>query len=121
MLLQEKTMHIQVNTDRNIQGSATMAAEVEEAVRGILARFSEKITWLEIHLSDENSNKKGGTDDIRCLLEATMAGLPRAIASEQAATWEQAVHGAAGKLKNALETTFGRLENHHHYEDRGGR
>ncbi|MDA0244740.1 MAG: HPF/RaiA family ribosome-associated protein [Chloroflexi bacterium] len=114
-------MQIQVNTDRNIEGSATMAGEVETAVREALDRFREKITWIEVHLSDENSNKKGGNDDIRCLLEATLAGLPRAIASEQAATWEQAVHGAAGKLKNALETTFGRLENHRQNEDRGGR
>jgi ribosome-associated translation inhibitor RaiA len=111
-------MHIQVNTDRNIEASETMAAEVDAAVRGTLERFSEKITWLEIHLSDENSNKKGGNDDIRCLLEATLAGLPRAIATEQAATWEQAVNGAAGKLKNALETTFGRLEDHHQNQGR---
>ncbi len=103
-------MHIQVNTDRNIEGSDMMIAEVDTAVRGTLDHFAEKITWIEVHLSDENSNKKGGNDDIRCLLEATMTGLPRAIASEQAATWEQAVNGAAGKLKNALETTFGRLE-----------
>ena len=105
-------MQIQVNTDRNIEGSDTMSTEIETAVRGTLDYFSEKITRLEIHLSDENSNKKGGNDDIRCLLEATLAGLPRAIASEQAATWEQAVNGAANKLKNALETTFGRREEH---------
>ncbi len=103
-------MHIQVNTDGNIEGNDTMIAEIETAVRGTLDRFTEKITWVEVHLSDENSNKKGGNDDIRCLLEVSLAGLPRAIASEQAATWEQAVDGAADKVKNALETTFGRIE-----------
>jgi hypothetical protein len=106
-------MHIQINTDGNIEGNEALIAEAKTAVRETLDRFTEKITWVEVHLSDENSNKKGGINDIRCLLEVTMAGLPRAIASEQAATWEQALNGAADKVKNSLETTFGRLESHH--------
>ena len=58
-------------------GADELVQLVEAVVRGALDRFSEQITRVEVHLSDENSDKKFGTDDKRCLLEARLADRSR--------------------------------------------
>lgn len=103
-------MQVQINTDSNIEGHDELRRQVEAVVRDALARFSERITRVEVHLSDENSAEKSGGDDMRCLLEARLAGLRPTAVSHQAETLEQAVDGAAEKLKRSLESTLGRLD-----------
>lgn len=102
-------MQVQINTDSNIEGHDELTQQVEAVIRDALDRFSERITRVEVHLSDENSDQKFGIDDKRCLLEARLAGLRPTAVSHQAATLEQAVDGAAEKLKRSLESTLGRL------------
>lgn len=104
-------MQVQINTDSNIEGHDELTQQVEAVIRDALDRFSERITRVEVHLSDENSDQKFGIDDKRCLLEARLAGLRPTAVSHQAATLEQAVDGAAEKLKRSLESTLGRLGN----------
>jgi ribosome-associated translation inhibitor RaiA len=104
-------MQIQINTDRNIEGNDRLVQQIEAVVRDALDRFSAQITRVEVHLSDENSDEKFGTDDKRCLLEARLAGLQPISVSHQAATLEQAVDGAVEKLKRSLDNTLGRLGN----------
>jgi ribosome-associated translation inhibitor RaiA len=101
-------MHVQINTDRNIQGSEALSAQVEAVVTGALGRFVEQVTRVEVHLSDENGGK-GGSDDKRCLMEARLEGRPPTAVTHQAATLEAAMDGAAGKLARAIESTLGRL------------
>jgi hypothetical protein len=67
---------------------------------------------VEVHLSDENSHKKSGHNDKRCVLEARLEGLQPIAVTLQAATLDQAVDGAAEKLKNSLESALGRLHDH---------
>ena len=100
---------IQINTDSNIEGDAALVQQIKAVVMNSLERFSEQVTRVEIHLSDENSEDKFGTDDKRCLLEARLAGLQPISVSDQAATLEQAVDGAVKKLKRSLDSTLGRL------------
>ncbi|HSA87315.1 MAG TPA: HPF/RaiA family ribosome-associated protein [Nitrospira sp.] len=102
-------MQIQVNTDRNIEGHEALVAQVRGVVESALSRYEDLITRVEVHLSDENSNKKGGHDDIRCLMEARLVGRQPAAITHQAATVEQAVDGAAEKLTRLIESTLGRL------------
>lgn len=104
-------MQIQINTDSNIEGNNALAQQVETVVRGTLDRFSEQITRVEVHLSDENSDNKFGAKDKRCLLEVRLAGRQPIAVSEQAPTLEQAVDGAAEKMKRSLDSTLGRLGN----------
>jgi len=103
-------MQIQINTDNNIEGTERLAQQVAPVVRDALERFSEQITRVEVHLSDQNSDKKFGAEDKRCLLEARLAGLQPISVSHHAATLEQAVDGAVEKLKRSLESTLGRLD-----------
>ena len=102
-------MIIQVNTDSNIEGNRDVKQQVKAEIGNSLEHFGGKITRVEVHLSDENSDKKFGTEDKRCLLEARLAGLRPVAVSHQAATLEQAVEGAVEKLKRSLDSTLGRL------------
>jgi ribosome-associated translation inhibitor RaiA len=103
-------VQVQINTDRNIEGHATRAAEVSHVVEGALDRFSDQITQVEVHLSDENSDKKGGNDDIRCMIEAHLEGHRPLAVTDQAATVGEAVDGAVDKLSRLIESTLGRQQ-----------
>lgn len=104
-------MIIQVNTDNSIEGRRELAQQIETTVRNSLERLGGQITRVEVHLSDDNSDKKSGTKDKRCLLEARLAGLQPIAVSHQAATMEQAVDGAVDKLVRSIDATLGKLEN----------
>lgn len=103
-------MKIQVNTDENIEGGEELSARVSAEIRTHLDRFSEHITRIEVHLSDEDGDKSGGPDK-RCLMEARIEGRQPEVASERATTLEGAYSGAAKKLQRVLQSTLGRL--HH--------
>lgn len=103
-------MLIQINTDNNIEGDEALFSRLESEVKNTLDRFSERITRLTVHLSDQDSGNKSGPDDKRCVMEARLAGLKPTSSSHQAATVEQAVDGAARKLRRALDSTLGRLD-----------
>lgn len=101
-------MHIQVNTDSNIEGHETLAAQVGGTVESALSRFNDHITRVEVHLSDENGGKSG-QDDMRCMMEVRLEGRRPIGVTHQAATLGQAVDGAADKLTRLIESTLGRL------------
>jgi Holliday junction resolvasome RuvABC endonuclease subunit len=105
-------MKIEINTDKNIPGHEALAHSVETVLEQVLARFSDKITRIEVHLSDENSAAKSGMADKRCLLEVRLAGRQPESVSEQAQTVDQAVRGAAQKMVSSLESELGKLGKH---------
>ena len=102
-------MHIEVSTDNSIDGSEAFTNLIKGLVQHELAHLDDHLTRIEVHLSDESSDKKFGTEDKRCLLEARLAGLQPISVRYQAATLEQAVDGAVEKLKRSLDSTLGRL------------
>jgi ribosomal subunit interface protein len=108
-------MQIQINTDHNIEVHEALATRVRGVIETALSRFSDDITRVEVHLSDENSDKKDGYDNMRCMLEARLEGLQPIAVTHQATTLDEAVDGAADKLTNLIETTLGRLQ---HQESR---
>lgn len=103
-------MQIQVNTDDQIEGREALAARVEAEIEQALDRFSDQITRVEVHLSDENSAQKGPSTpgDKRCLIEARLAGRQPVAASHQAPTVTDALNGAADKLKRLLDSLLGK-------------
>lgn len=104
-------MKIQLNTDVHIDGTEALAAHVGATVEQALDHFSEHITRVEVHLSDENGGKNGQQDQ-RCMLEARLEGLQPVAVTEHAPTMEQAVRGAAHKLAHLLDNTLGKLHDH---------
>ena len=101
-------MQININTDKTIERHQGLDDHVETVVQAAVARFGEHITRVEVHLSDDNSQKSvdGGN---RCLLEARITGYQPIAVSEHAATLHQAISGAADKLKRAVDSALGRL------------
>ena len=102
-------MQIQINTDSNIKGGTELKQQIDAVVGNSLDRFAEQVSRVEVHISDQNSDKKFGTDDIRCLLEVRLNGLQPITVSDSAATLEQAVDGALEKLTRSLNSTLGRM------------
>ncbi len=101
-------MKIQINTDNNIQGSDKLTQETQAVVESVLERFAERITRVEVHLSDENG-QKGGRDK-RCVMEARLQGMQPVAVTDQAENMDLAVNGAADKLKKLLDHELGRLK-----------
>jgi ribosome-associated translation inhibitor RaiA len=104
-------MKIQINTDKNVSVNESRNALLIDSLSEGLSRFSDQITRLEVHLSDEDGNKDG-LNDIRCMLEARLEGRPPIAVTNQADTREQAVKGAMDKLKHVLTTSLGRLKHY---------
>jgi ribosome-associated translation inhibitor RaiA len=103
-------MQIQINTGHNIEGHEALATQVSGVVEDSLSRFSDRITHVDVHLSDENSDKKGGDNDMRCMIEAHLTGIQPLAVTHQAETLDQAVDGAVEKVTHLIEHTLGRLE-----------
>jgi ribosome-associated translation inhibitor RaiA len=108
-MTEENAMHIQFNTDSNIEGHEALAADVKDVVESALIRCSDRITRIEVHLSDQNGNKSG-QDDKQCMMEARLKGRRPIAVTHQATSLEDAVNGAADKLKRSIESTLERLE-----------
>jgi ribosome-associated translation inhibitor RaiA len=101
-------MQIQINTGPNINANEGLIGEISGVVEGALSRFSDHITRVEVHLSDQNSDKKVGHEDMRCMLEARLAGVQPIAVTHQATSLDLAVSGAAGKLARLIERAIGR-------------
>ncbi len=104
-------MTIQFNTDKNINGTEEFTAPYIAQIESELNRFSDHITRIEVHLSDEDGHKEG-LNAKRCLLEARLEGRQPIAVSSQADTHDQAVSGALDKLTASLDTIMDKLSNH---------
>jgi ribosome-associated translation inhibitor RaiA len=101
-------MKVLINTDHNIGGHEVLAAQVSGVVKNALSRLSDHITRVEVHLSDDNGDKSGNNNK-RCVMEARLEARQPIAVTDQAATLDQAVDGAANKLTRLIEHTLGRL------------
>jgi hypothetical protein len=104
-------MTIQINTDKNLSVHQAFGARLESSLLEELDWFSEHITRLEVHLSDENGSKEG-VNDKRCLLEARLEGRKPIAVTGLANNYGLAVESEIDKLKAALDTILGRIRSH---------
>ena len=104
-------MQIQFNTDKNLTGSEGLIASSTSLISEELSRFSQQITRVEVHFSDEDGNKDGFNDK-RCMVEARLSGMKPIAVTDQANTHKQAIFGAIDKLKSSLKTIIGRLKDY---------
>ena len=51
-------MKIQFNTDKNVEGHERAEAYFSAELETALARFEDKITRIEVHVGDENRDRK---------------------------------------------------------------
>ena len=103
-------MQIQIHTDHNIEDREALATQVSGVVEESLSRFSDRLTHVDVYLSDQNSSQKDGYDNMQCTIEARLAGHQPLAVTDRATTLNQAVDGAAEKVAHSIEHTLGRLE-----------
>lgn len=103
-------MQVQINTGHNIEGHEALATHFTGVVEESLSRFGDRLTNVDVHLSNQNSEQEDGNDSMRCMIEARLAGSQPLAVTHQAETLDQAVDGAADKLTHLIEHTIGKLE-----------
>ncbi|MDP3244984.1 MAG: HPF/RaiA family ribosome-associated protein [bacterium] len=101
-------MKIQINTDNHIAGREALSHHAEATVTSALGHLAERVSRVEVHLSDENANKTGGRDK-RCMMEARLEGHQPIAVTDESGSLHEAIAGAAEKLRSALDRTLGRL------------
>lgn len=101
-------MQININTDKTIERHQGLDDHVHSVVSAAVQRFADHITRVEVHLSDEQSQKSADGGN-RCLLEARVTGYQPIAVSDHAPSLHQAIGGAADKLKRAIDSALGRL------------
>ncbi len=104
-------MTIQINTDNTISGEKRNEEYFTSLIAEALQRFDSHITRIEVHLKDENG-KKDGFNDISCLIEARIEGKQPIAVTNQADSVDQAVTGAIDKIKSAVGTIVGKMQQH---------
>jgi ribosome-associated translation inhibitor RaiA len=106
-------MQININTDKSIGRRLGLDEHVETVVQAAVGRFGEQITRVEVHLSDENGTRGGGS---RCVLEARVTGYQPIAVHDNSDNLHQAISGAADKLKRAIDSALGRLHDKNLHE-----
>lgn len=107
------SMQFQFNSDSSVMGTENVAERIEAVVRQKLARFEDRLTRLEVHVSDENANK-GGADDKACMIEARPRGGKPLGVTAHAGKVDDAARKAANTLAERLERHFGKESKHKH-------
>jgi len=95
-------MQVLLHTDPNTDGSHPMAEHLQAVVIAALGRFGERVTRVEAHLSDQNSQAKTGAGTIQCTLDARLMGLDAVVVTTHADTAHQAIESAVRTLKRAV-------------------
>jgi ribosome-associated translation inhibitor RaiA len=108
-------MLVLVSADHTVTARERLAGQIEASVNERLARFADRITRVEVHLSDVSGSRRNETDR-RCSMEAHVAGLGPVAVHDLAPSLEIAVEGALDKLWRSLDHHLGRLER---ADDRG--
>lgn len=98
-------MQIQVNSNSSVAVHEGLTRFVQANVTHALKRFVDRITRVEVHLSDVNGDKSGAPDK-RCLMEARPAGCDPVTVADLGGSLEEAIRGAAQKMKRRLSARF---------------
>jgi ribosome-associated translation inhibitor RaiA len=101
-------MEINVNTDNTIDRHQGLDERVREAVEASIGRFGEHVRRVDVHLSNQNGQKHADGDNY-CMMEARVSGYEPVVVHAHAENLHLSISGAAGKLKRALDSALGRL------------
>ncbi|KQY87201.1 HPF/RaiA family ribosome-associated protein [Pelomonas sp. Root1444] len=101
-------MQVRIETDNHVEGHEKLIEHVEGVIRDAVDHHKERVTHVEAHLGDVNGSAKSGAADMRCMLEARVAGLKNMAVTHQAESLHLAIEGAADKLTKALDSALGK-------------
>jgi hypothetical protein len=104
-------MKVLINSDNHIKVDAAITDMAQAEVDRALNRFEDRLTRVELYLSDLNGPKEGDhLEDKRCVVEARPAGMQPVSVTQDAMTVAEAIGGAVNKMKRLLESAAGKEE-----------
>ncbi len=101
-------MQIQINPGDGVHHSDALEQHIKESLGVLEKRFGDRLTRLEIHMSDINGPKGGVNKEVR--IEARPNGLAPVMASATEDDVYDAARTAISKLEKVLSTRFGKLD-----------
>jgi ribosome-associated translation inhibitor RaiA len=101
-------MEINVNTDNTIDRHQGLDERVRENVETAIGRFGEHVRRVDVHLSNENSQKQEDGSNY-CMMEARVTGYAPVVVHAHAENLHLSISNAASKLQRALDHALGRL------------
>ena len=102
-------MDFQFNTDSIVMGTEDVAERIEEQLRSRLSRFEDRLTRLEVHITDANATRGGG-DDKQCAIEARVQGGNPVTVTAKAGDLDTAAREAGSKMVSLLNSHFGKAD-----------
>ncbi len=102
-------MQILVNSGNNVDSDQSLIEQVQSEVAHAVRWFEDRITRVQVHLTDENS-EKGGANDKKCVMEAHVSGRDPYAVSTHAGTIHDAYTEAAGKLQRSIKSDLDRID-----------
>jgi ribosome-associated translation inhibitor RaiA len=100
-------MQVHVSTDNHIAGPERLANYVTSVVEDSLEHFQQRITRVDVHLSDQNGHKPGA-DDKRCVMEVRLGGHKPIATSHRGGSVDEAITATVEKLRRAVGNTLRR-------------
>lgn len=104
-------MEVFINTDKNIDNQERTESYFANQIKEGLARFEDRVTRVEVHLSDENGTRKGPNDK-KCVFEVRPEGLKPIAVVHHDNSIEKAIRGATKKAISSLNSLMGKLQSH---------
>ena len=102
-------MKIIINSNSQVDLNEDKIEYFRGDIESSLERFADWVTRIEVHLTDENSAKKGGDDDIRCLMEARPASHQPISIETRAGSPEQSIQEATDMLERRLDAMMDKI------------
>lgn len=102
-------MEVFFNHDKNLEGKERIEAYFSGRIKEELKRFEDKLTRIEVHLSDQNGGKSAKNDK-QCVLEARPQGLKPIAVTGTGDTVEKAISDAVKKIHKSLTSLMGKLQ-----------
>lgn len=100
-------MQFVFNSDNQTSLGSEAAEKAEALVAARLGRITDRLTRVEVHVSDLDG-PRNGHDDKRCEIEIRPNGMRPITADDHASTVESAVSGAADKVLKAFDRQIGK-------------
>lgn len=100
-------MLIEISTDRHIDGRRSLIERIYAVIEASVGRYADRVSRVAVHLGDDEPGH--GSDDVRCAIEVRLAGRGTSDVTHYASKTEDAVAGAARKLRQVVEAASGHL------------
>jgi len=102
-------MAVFLRTDNHLNGGERLTRFVESVATDAVDHVKNQVTRVDVYLGDENGSTKTSDNEIRCAMEARIGGLKPFAATHYAGSIDDAVRGAADKLRASIDSTIGKI------------